>query len=142
MPKKNGVSKSILAIGALGAAACLILSLSMQHLLEVKQELGRSPLELELEAMFEGRRVGPIKVTQVDAQGLTRCVVRLTVLAGLQKQRIALTAGAFAWSRVQGTPAEPNEMVVEVHDDEKGPVAAVVVPRPGRSSRPAQPPGR
>lgn len=137
------MSKSILAISGFGAAACLILSLSMQHLLEVKQELGRSPLELELEAMFEGRRVGPVRVVQEAVPtGQMRCVVRLTVLAGLQKQRIALTAGAFAWSRVQGTPAEPNELVVEVHDDEQGPVAAVVVPRPARSSRPAQPPGR
>lgn len=144
--EERAVSKSILAIGSLGAAACLILSLSMQHLLEVKQELGRSPIELELEALFEGRRVGPVKVVEQQVPpDRIRCVVRLTVLAGLQKQRIALMAGSIAWSRVQGSKAEPDELVVEVHDDENGPVAMVTVPRPmrpSRPSRPAVPPGR
>jgi hypothetical protein len=143
------VSKSILAIGGLGAAACLILSLTMQHLLEVKQERARSPLELELEAMLGGRCAGPAKVVaEKVAEARTRCVVRLTVLAGLQKERIALQAGAIAWSRLQGTASEPNDLVVEVRDDENGPVAVHAVPRPGlpprasRSSGPSEPPRR
>jgi len=126
------VSKSPLAIGALGIAACFVLSLLMQQLLEVKQEKQKTPLEVELELQLEGRRVGPVKVVEQQDEGKTRLLVRLSVLAGLRKHRIAESVGDQAWQLVQGTRAEPTEIVVMVGDDENGPVTTLSVPRPVR----------
>lgn len=104
----------------------------MQQLLEVKQEKQKSPLELELEAQLDGRRVGPVKVVEQQEEGRTRLLVRLSVLAGLRKNRIAQSVGDQAWQLVQGTKAEPSEIVVMVGDDDNGPVTTLSVPRPVR----------
>ena len=126
------MSKSLLAIGALGAAACLVMSLMMQHLLEVKQQRDKSPLELELEARFEGRLVGPVKVVTEQDAGKTRLRVQLSVLAGLRKDRVAEAVGTQTWDLVQGTAVRPHEVVVEVGDEDRGPVTTKSVPRPPR----------
>lgn len=130
--EENPVSKSLIAIGALGVAASLVLSLLMQDLLKTKQERDRSPLELELEAPLEGRLVAPVRVIDERTKGTPRVLVRLSVLAGLRKERIAEAIGAQAWHNLQGAGNEPTEVVVEVADEDKGPVTRLVVPRPAR----------
>jgi hypothetical protein len=130
--EKNLVSKSLIAIGALGVAASLVLSLLMQDLLKTKQERDRSPLELELEAPLEGRLVAPLRVLDERPSGKPRVSVRLSVLAGLRKERIAEAVGAQAWHYLQGAGNEPSEVVVEVGDEDRGPMTRLVVPRPAR----------
>lgn len=130
--EKKPVSKSLIAIGALGVAASLVLSLLMQDLLKVKQERDRSPLELELEAPLEGRLIAPLRVIDERPAGTPRVRVRLSVLAGLRKERIAEAVGAQAWHSLQGAGNEPTEVVVEVADEDRGPVTRLVVPRPAR----------
>lgn len=128
--EKRDVSKSLLAIVGLGAGACLLLSLAMQQVLQEQQERKKPPLAQLLEIQFEGRRVGPVRVAEVREEGRLRLSVRLSVLAGLQKKRIAESVGAIAWTHALAAGSAPAEVVVEVGDEEQGPVAVLSVPRP------------
>jgi hypothetical protein len=130
--EKQDVSKTILAIGGLGAGGCLLLSLLMQHALQAQQERKKAPLAQLLEVEFEGRRVGPVRVDEVRQQGRMHLSVRLSVRAGQPKQRIAESAGAIAWDYALASRTEPADVVVEVGDDVLGAPAIVSVPRPAR----------
>ena len=130
--EKPAVSKSLLAVGALGAGSCMLLGWMMQHLLQVQQERTRSPLAQILEVQLERRRVGPGLVSEVRERGRLRISVRLSVLAGLQKKSIAESVGAVTWNHILAAGTVPAEVVVEVGDDEQGPVTVLAVPRPAR----------
>ena len=132
LAENRAVSKSLIAIGGLGAGACLLLSWMMQHLLQVQQECFKPPLAQQLEEQFERRLVGPVRVAEVRKEGRLHLAVRLSVLAGLPKRRIAESVGAVAWNHALAAGADLAAVVVEVGDDEHGPVTVLSVPRPQR----------
>lgn len=110
----------------------MLLALMMQHLLQAHQERARPPLAMVLEGQLEGRRVGPVKVSETVEAGRTRLSIRVEVLAGLPKKRIAESVGTAAWNHALANGAEPAEVVVEIGDDEHGPATVVPVARPPR----------
>ena len=132
MRRRRDVAKSIYAIGGLGIGTCVLLSLMMQHLLQVKTGRSKPAFALELEEVYAGRLAGPVEVSEesVAADGKKRMVLHMRVLAGLHKQRMAQTAGELVWRRMIGEKQVPDVLVVEVGDDAGGPVETVPVPRP------------
>ncbi len=125
------MSKSVYAIGGIGLASCVILSLMMQHLLKVKAERQRSPVATELEELFKSQLAGPVTDQVIDRDGRRTLVVRMVLLAGLQKQRIGASAGGLIWRRVLSGSGEPPEVVLlELADDGGGRTEEFVAPRP------------
>ena len=124
------VSKSLYAIGGLGLGSCLVMSLMMQHLLKVKTERHRSPIAIELEEVFASRLTGPVDVKLPNDNADRAIVVTLPVLAGLQKQKLAITAGNMVWRRTAGEKDAPSGVRVEVKDDSGGKVETFDVPKP------------
>lgn len=134
------MSRSPVAIGAIGLAGCLVLGFLMQHLAGLREERFRSPLARLLDEQFARRRVGPVRVEQTNEDGRLRLVVRLCVFAGLNRERIAATAGAAAWNHALATGLDPAQVIVEVSTDEPGPSLFVPVPRPSPvRGKPAMP---
>lgn len=128
--EKPDVSKSLYAIGGLGLGSCLLMSLMMQHLLKVKTERHRSPIAIELEEVFASRLSGPVDVLLPQEGADRTIVVRMPVLAGLQKQKLATTAGNMVWRRMVGEKDAPTGVRVEVSDDSGGKPEAFDVPKP------------
>ncbi|MBK8095839.1 MAG: hypothetical protein IPK26_01950 [Planctomycetes bacterium] len=124
------MSKSLYAIGGLGLGSCLVMSLMMQHLLKVKTERHRSPIAIELEEVFASRLTGPVEVKLPNGDADRTIVVTLPVLAGLQKQKLATTAGNMVWRRMAGEKDAPAALRVEVKDDSGGKPEAFEVPKP------------
>jgi hypothetical protein len=126
----KGVGKSVIVVAAIGLAACLGLSVAMQRLLEIQQQQSSSPLELELEAQLERRLVGPVRVTQEPRPDGFRTLVRLRVLAGLQKGRVADAVGATVWRHALQARELPREVAVAVGDEDGDVVENFVIPPP------------
>jgi len=143
------VSKSLFVISGLGLASCVLLSLMMQHLLQVKADKKRSPLVTELEDLFRSQLAGPIDTELQDRDGKRTLVVHIKVLGGLQKQRLGLSLGGLVWRRALSGPEEaPQAVVLAVCDDVGGKIEEIDVPRPpmfggpdpvGRPVPPARP---
>lgn len=124
------MSKSLYAIGGLGLGSCLLMSMMMQHLLKVKTERQRSPIAIELEEVFASRLTGPVDVDLPEDGGERVIVVTMPVLAGLQKQKLATTAGNMVWRRMAGEKDAPTGVRVEVKDDSGGKVESFDIQKP------------
>ncbi|MCA8976501.1 MAG: hypothetical protein KDC98_17405 [Planctomycetes bacterium] len=124
------MSKSILAIGAIGLGGCVVLSVLLRQALEAQGQALASPIAKGLEQQFGRRLAGPVRVSTESEQGRSRIAVRMCVLAGLQKERIATEAGLFVWNRTHGTEGAPDQVVVTVFDDGDGLTTTRTVPRP------------
>jgi hypothetical protein len=117
----------------------------MQHALTLQGERARSPLALQLEARLEGKRVGPVQVTIATEAGRRCLVARVVVLAGLSKQRIADAIAEAVWRHAIGMADAPQEVRLEVADDDGGEPLVVLPARPKAPrrlapARPASPP--
>jgi hypothetical protein len=138
--EERDVTKSIYAVAGLGLGSCLLLSLMMQHLLELRTEREKSPLALEIQDQFGGRLVGPVDVVITEGER-RRIDVRLRILAGLDKRRFGRTVGEQVWRSVLGTRHEPSEIVVLVGDEDDGPIESVAVSKPELARRGNAAPG-
>lgn len=128
---QDGVSKSLIAVGGMGLVSCLLLSLMMQHLLKVQVEKQRPTTVTELEELFRSQLAGPVQTQTVDRDGRRTVVVRMRVLAGLNKQRLATSAGGVVWRRaLQESMDAPDGVLFEIGDDGAGRVEEIPVPRP------------
>jgi hypothetical protein len=140
------VSKSLLVIGGLGLASCVLLSMMMQHLLQVKADRKRSPLVTELEELFRSQLAGPIETEVQERDGKRTMVVHIKVLGGLQKQRLGMSLGGLVWRRLSnGSEDPPQAVVLAIADDAGGKVEELSVPRPplfGAADTGAPPPPR
>jgi hypothetical protein len=137
------VSKSLFVISGLGLASCVLLSMMMQHLLQVKAERKRSPLVTELEELFRSQLAGPIDTEQQERDGKHTLIVHIKVLGGLQKQRLGMSLGGLVWRRLlSGQEEAPEAVILAVADDVGGKVEEIPVPRPPMFGGPADSGGR
>jgi len=125
-----GVAKSVIAVAGIGLAACLGLSVAMQRLLAIRQQQSRSLLEQEIEAQLEGRLVGPVRVTREPMPAGFQALVRMRALAGLQKERLAVAAGATVWRHALRERELPCEVAVAVADEDGGVAENFLIPPP------------
>jgi len=123
------VSKSIYAILGIGLGSCVLLSYMMQHLLKVRTEHSRSPVVAELAEVLGDRLCGEITLSTSDSDGRRVTSVSFAVLAGLQRQNLATTAGNIVWRGLAGA-AEPDVVRVSVEDEDGAKAVVVDVPRP------------
>lgn len=130
------MTKSLYVIGGLGLGACLVLSMMMQHLLEVKNERDRPAVVIEVEQILGGRLVGPATLVQKDREGRT-LEMRLKVLAGLDKEKLARTAGNLVWLR-RGSSDALQQLTVVVQDED-GSEERFEIDCPFRSRTPTPP---
>ena len=126
------VSKSIPAILGLGAAACVLLSLMMKELVEHESSHRRSPYAPAVESRLGPRLVGAVRIREVDVDGRAQLVVRATVLAGLDKQKLARAIGTEVWLGSQRAGAAPDDVLVRLDDDDGGAIEEFHVPAPRR----------
>lgn len=124
------VSKSVIAVAGIGLAACLGLSVAMQRLLAIQQQQSRSPLALEIEAQWEGRLVGPVRITQEPMPEGFQTLVRMRVLAGLQKERMAVATGGTVWRHALQQRDPPREVAVAVADEDGAAPEVFMIPPP------------
>jgi hypothetical protein len=124
------VSKSVIAVAGIGFAACLGLSVAMQRLLAIQQQQCRSPLALEIEAQWEGRLVGPVRITQEPMPEGFRTLVRMQVLAGLQKERMAVATGGTVWRHALQQRDLPREVALAIADEDGGAPDVFMIPPP------------
>lgn len=125
------MQRSILVMVALGGAACVALSLLMQHLVAAQRERSQCPYDAVVANRLGRRLVEPVEVhTERDASGL-RIAVRGTVLAGLDREGLARTAGQEVWLAALRAGERPIDVVVEFGDEDGGAPTVVHVPVPG-----------
>ena len=120
--------RSLVAIGAIGLGGGIALSLMMRWSLEVQSEMARDPLETAIEERLGRRLVAPVRVDRAEQDGLV--TVRMSVVAGLRKQRLARTAGWVVWQHMRGSKTVLREVRALVGDDGEGSILEVTVPRP------------
>lgn len=134
------MSKSILVILVLGAAACVLLSLGMKQLVGFEAEQPRSPYLPVVENKFSARLVGPVRIVEQrvgeGAMARRRFTVRARILAGLDKRRMADAMGFEVWLGSMRAGDAPDELRVVLTDDDGGEPLDVEVPRPKASHNP------
>lgn len=91
------MSKGNWAIVILGLAGCLALSLSMRHVLNVRQQMQADPIIRDLLEIFGGRLRGAAEFA-VEQRG-EQVVGVLTIRPRLEgpSRRLALSIGNFIW---------------------------------------------
>lgn len=114
------VRKSLFVIAGLGLGGCLALGFMMRQVLEVRDELQRSPFALVLEQEFGSRLVEPAVVREERSDGHLRLHARLVVFAGLRKSPIVELAGERLWMQARASGVAPVEVTVQVLDDDRG----------------------
>jgi hypothetical protein len=124
------VSKSTFAIAALGAGACVLLSLMMQELVQHDGSARRVAYLPSLESKFASRLDGPLRVREEQADGILRLVVTARAVAGLDRERFATALGQEVWLHALRSGTQARDLVVVVRTAGEPRPASVQVPRP------------
>ena len=124
------MSKSVLTLLGIGVVGVVLMSFVMRHLVEVASEKGRSPYAAAVESRLGLRRVGPVRLEEQVEGDHVRITVRAKVLAGLEKKRLAESAGKEVWLGALRKGARLDEVLVIVEDDDDGAPETFVVAAP------------
>lgn len=103
----------ILAIGLIGM---VLMSLVMKHLVEVTSERSRSPYASAVEARLGSRRVGKVIIEEESVRGEVHLTVRVRVLEGSNKQRLADALGREVWLGALRAGAKVGAVAVVLDD--------------------------
>lgn len=114
------MSKSVLTILVIGFVGAILMSLGMKHLVEVKNDRDRSPYCAAVESRLGAKRMGPVTIREVKDGEKVTLVVEATVLAGLDKQRLADSAGLEVWLGALRKGARVDAVQVVLDDDDGG----------------------
>ncbi len=135
------MSKSIYAVGGIGAAGCLLLMFMMQHLVQVRQDQSSSPIARELQEAFGNYLTGPVRV-QTNAQaGAATMTIRMVAKPGVQREKLVASADTLLWRQI-GQLKEPPQVVHFEVEDELGAPTVVVDLKPPRFMQPAKAPAK
>lgn len=117
------VNKSVLAIGVIGIAGCVLLS-SMMKELALQKKPPRPTWLVSLEVEFGDQLVGRLAAHEEDDRGLARLVVNGTAKAGGDRAALALAIANSA-SRLLRDGNSVSEVQVTLRDpDGKDPKSA------------------
>jgi hypothetical protein len=114
------VSKSGLTILVIGLIGAILMSLGMKHLVEVQSDRDRSPYCATVESRLGAKLLGPVRIGTERDQEKVHLTVRARVLAGLDKQRIAKSAGLEVWLGALRAGARLDAVSVVLADDDGG----------------------
>ena len=77
-PMRRGMPRNVSIIAITGLAACLVMSLIMQHFLKSQKENDRNPVAQEVQELFGGRLELGTSLKFEDRDGLRVAVIRVT----------------------------------------------------------------
>lgn len=131
------VSKSGLIILVIGLIGAILMSLGMKHLVEVQSDRDRSPYCATVESRLGAKLLGPVRIGTERDQEKVHLTVRARVLAGLDKQRLANSAGLEVWLGALRAGARLDAVSVVLDDDDGGEAEefAILPPPPMRSKK-------
>jgi hypothetical protein len=132
------VTKSVYAVGGMGIAACLLLSLMMQHLLEVRKDGSQLAIAGAVEQAFGPRLTKPVVARPLTENGRHVLQFELSIFAGLKREDMAASTANIVWRMLAGRPGAPDVVRVVV-DDELGGVPFRLDALPPKASPPAAP---
>jgi hypothetical protein len=111
------VSKSIYAVGGIGAAGCLLLMFMMQHLVQVRQDQSSSPIAKELQEAFGNYLTGPVRVQAANQGGAATLTVRMVAKPGVQREKLVASADSLLWRQIAQWKEPPQVVHFEVEDE-------------------------
>jgi hypothetical protein len=123
-PKRTEVNKSVLAIGAIGIAGCVLLSAMMKELASHKAP-PRPGWLVALEVEFGEQLVGRLAAHEEDAAGLARMVVHGKAKAGSDRRSLALAIANSAGQLLRHGNALAEVQVTLRDPDGKHPQSAL-----------------
>tara|TARA_R110002096_G_scaffold97328_13_gene216852 strand:- start:898 stop:1449 length:552 start_codon:yes stop_codon:yes gene_type:complete len=124
------VSKSALTILIIGLIGAILMSLGMKHLAEVQGDRGRSPYCAPVESRLGAKRVGSVQIDEMRDGDQVHLTVRARVLAGLDKRRIADSAGREVWLSALRAGDRLDAVSVVLDDDDNGGEETFEIPSP------------
>ena len=125
------MSKSVLAILAIGGAGMVLLSLMMKQVAELHVEKQRSPFAAAVESRLGAQLVGRVEIEELKEDGRHVRVLHAQVLAGFNKRKLANVAGMELWLGSMRAGDAADEVRVALADDEEpGRVETFVVAPP------------
>jgi hypothetical protein len=124
------VSKSGLTILIIGFIGAILMSLGMKHLAEVKTDRSRSPYCATVESRLGAKRLGPVVIVEEHDGERVHLTVRARVLAGLDKKRLADSAGLEVWLGALRGGARVDAVSVVLDDDDGGEAETFAIPSP------------
>ncbi len=113
------MSKSVLAILAIGGAGMVLLSLMMKQVAELHVEKQRSPFAAAVESRLGAKLVGRVEIEELEEDGRHVRVLHAQVLAGFDKRKLANVAGTELWLGSMRAGDAADEVRVALADDEE-----------------------
>lgn len=110
----------------------------MKHLAEVKGDHDRSPYCATVESRLGAKRLGPVRIAEERDGEKVHLTVRARVLAGLDKQRIADSAGLEVWLGALRAGNRLDAVSVVLDDDDGGETETFLISSP-TTRRPKKP---
>lgn len=129
----------------MGLAACLLLSLMMQHLLKVQKDGAQPGIAAAVENALGARLTKPVTGKMLVEGGKPVLRLELVVFAGLKREDMAHSAANLVWRSLAGKPGAPALLRVVVDDELGGRPFELESPPPksmaATPSTPSTPPG-
>lgn len=113
------VSKSVWSILAIGASGLILLSVMMQQYAGELSERDRSPYAAAIEAGMGSKLVGSVRVDKLDLAdegGGFSFNISATVIAGVDKQKLAEAAGRDLWLSSMRAGERPRAVAVTIRE--------------------------
>ncbi|MAD33015.1 MAG: hypothetical protein CMJ88_04585 [Planctomycetes bacterium] len=114
------MSKSIWSILAIGASGMILLSLMMQQYVGGLSERDRSPYAAAIETRMGSKLIGSVRVQKHysgDAADEFSFSVTATVVAGVDKRKLAEAAGRDLWLGSMRAGERPTGVEVIVYEE-------------------------
>jgi hypothetical protein len=124
------VSKSGLTILVIGLIGAILMSLGMKHLVEVQSERDRSPYCATVESRLGAKLLGPVKIGAEHDGEEVHLTVRARVLVGLNKERLAKSAGLEVWLGALRAGARLDAVTVVIGDEDGGEAQVFAIASP------------
>lgn len=124
------VSKSGLTILIIGFIGAILMSLGMKHLAEVKTDRDRSPYCATVESRLGAKRLGPVTIVEERDGEKVHLTVHVRVLAGLDKKRLADSAGLEVWIGALRGGTRLDAVSVVLDDDDGGEAETFAIASP------------
>lgn len=123
------VTKSLVIMGCVGLAGCVMLSLLMKQAVTLQTERTQVPFLPAVAAKFAPQLAAPLRLREERTGGQTRLMASARLWEGGDPQRFAEALAAEIWLHVRraGNPARQIELQVRVAD---GAPLQIVLPRP------------
>lgn len=126
---RTSVTKSLVIMGCVGLAGCVVLSLLMKQAVTLQTERQQVAFLPAVAAKFASQLAAPLRLREERIGGQARLVASARLVAGGDPQRFAEALAAEIWLHVRraGNPARQIDLQVRVAD---GAPLQIVSPRP------------